>query len=425
MDRPCRRLRRGPRCRRAGEVCAVTTARLSDSHASCTRRHRRPAAHRAHLGDHHPGDPELAARLQRAQYQLQRRSHRSGCDRPDHRAALPANTTNAPGLWWNRLLAARDPDPGPGRQEASGRRRDPILFRRMTAKLIDGKAAALALRERIACEVGRLREATGRAPGLAVVLVGEHPPSAAYVRSKVKATIEAGMESFEHRLPASITEEELIQVIDELNCDPAVDGILVQLPLPDHVDERVIITRISPDKDVDGFHPVNAGRLAIGLHGFVPCTPLGCLILLQQELGDLSGLDAIVVGRSNIVGKPMAQLLLKESCTVTIAHSRTRDLPDVVRRADIVVAAVGRAEMVRGDWLKPGATVIDVGINRLPTDDGKGRLVGGGGFAEAVEVAAAITPVPGGVGPMTIAMLMRNTLVAAHRRAGLEDPEGL
>ena len=221
----------------------------------------------------------------------------------------------------------------------------------MTAKLIDGKAAAAALRERIAGEVARFRDAAGRAPGLAVVLVGEHPPSAAYVRSKVKATVEAGMESFEERLPATVSQDELIAVIDRLNGDPRVDGILVQLPLPPQIDERVIITRISPDKDVDGFHPVNAGRLAIGLHGFVPCTPLGCLMLLQQELGDLSGLDAIVIGRSNIVGKPMALLLLQANCTVTVAHSRTRDLPNAVRCADIVVAAVGRPELVRGDWI--------------------------------------------------------------------------
>jgi len=286
----------------------------------------------------------------------------------------------------------------------------------MAAKLIDGKAAALELRERIASEVSRFREATGRAPGLAVVLVGEHPPSAAYVRSKVKATLEAGMESFEHRLPGSITQDELIALIDQLNDDPAVDGILVQLPLPEQVDERVIITRISPDKDVDGFHPVNAGRLAIGLHGFVPCTPLGCLILLQQQLGELSGLDAIVVGRSNIVGKPMALLLLRANCTVTIAHSRTRDLPGAVRRADIVVAAVGRPELIRGDWLKPGATVIDVGQERIEQPDGTRKLVGDVAFDEALEVAGAITPVPGGVGPMTIACLIRNTFVSAARR---------
>ena len=286
----------------------------------------------------------------------------------------------------------------------------------MTARLIDGKAAALALRERIAGEVARFREATGRVPGLAVVLVGEHPPSAAYVRSKIKATLEAGMESFEHRLPATVTEGELVALIDQLNADPTVDGILVQLPLPEQVDERVIITRISPDKDVDGFHPVNAGRLAIGLHGFVPCTPLGCLMLLQQELGDLSGLDAIVVGRSNIVGKPMALLLLRANCTVTVAHSKTRDLAGAVRRADIVVAAVGRPELIRGDWLKPGATVIDVGQERIEQPDGTRKLVGDVAFDEAIEVAGAITPVPGGVGPMTIACLIRNTFVSAARR---------
>ncbi|HEY7959385.1 MAG TPA: bifunctional methylenetetrahydrofolate dehydrogenase/methenyltetrahydrofolate cyclohydrolase FolD [Sphingomicrobium sp.] len=295
----------------------------------------------------------------------------------------------------------------------------------MTAKLIDGKAAALALRERIAGEVSRFREATGRAPGLAVVLVGEHPPSAAYVRSKIKATGEAGMESFEHRIPATVTQEALVALIDQLNNDPAVDGILVQLPLPEQVDERVIITRISPDKDVDGFHPVNAGRLAIGLHGFVPCTPLGCLMLLQQELGDLSGLDAIVVGRSNIVGKPMALLLLRANCTVTVAHSRTRDLPGAVRRADIVVAAVGRPELIRGDWLKPGATVIDVGQERIEQPDGTRRLVGDVAFDEALEVAGAITPVPGGVGPMTIACLIRNTFVSAARREGFAYEKSL
>jgi methylenetetrahydrofolate dehydrogenase (NADP+)/methenyltetrahydrofolate cyclohydrolase len=295
----------------------------------------------------------------------------------------------------------------------------------MTARLIDGKAAALALRERIADEVARFRDSTGGAPGLAVVLVGEHPPSAAYVRSKVKATTEAGMESFEHRLPASVSQEELVGVIDRLNADPTVDGILVQLPLPEHIDERVIVTRVSPDKDVDGFHPVNAGRLAIGLHGFVPCTPLGCLILLQQELGDLSGLDAIVVGRSNIVGKPMAQLLLKESCTVTIAHSRTRDLPGAVRRSDIVVAAVGRPELIRGDWIKPGATVIDVGQERVEQPDGTRKLLGDVAFDEAVQVAGAITPVPGGVGPMTIACLIRNTFVSAARREGFSYEKNL
>ena len=288
----------------------------------------------------------------------------------------------------------------------------------MPARLIDGKAAALALRERIGGEVSRFRDATGRVPGLAVVLVGEHPPSAAYVRSKVKATLEAGMESFEHRVPATITQDELVALIDQLNDDPAVDGILVQLPLPSQVDERVIITRISPDKDVDVFHPVNAGRLAIGLHGFVPCTPLGCLLLLEQELGDLSGLDAIVVGRSNIVGKPMALLLLRANCTVTIAHSRTRDLAEAVRRADIVVAAVGRPELIRGDWLQPGAIVIDVGQERIEQPDGTRKLVGDVAFEEALQVAGAITPVPGGVGPMTIACLIRNTFISAARREG-------
>ena len=288
----------------------------------------------------------------------------------------------------------------------------------MTAKLIDGKAAAQALRERIAGEVSRFREATGRVPGLAVVLVGDHPPSAAYVRSKAKATIDAGMESFEHRLEAATSQDELVALVDQLNADPAVDGILVQLPLPPQIDERVIITRISPDKDVDGFNPVNAGRLATGLHGFVPCTPLGCLILLQQELGDLAGLDAIVVGRSNIVGKPMAQLLIRASCTVTVAHSRTRDLPAAVRHSDIVVAAVGRPELIRGDWIKPGATIIDVGQERVEQPDGTRKLLGDVAFDEALEIAGAITPVPGGVGPMTIACLIRNTFVSAARREG-------
>ena len=290
----------------------------------------------------------------------------------------------------------------------------------MTAKRIDGKAAALALRQEVAAEVAAFRERVGRAPGLAVVLVGEDPASAVYVRSKEKAAHEAGMESFEHRLPASASQETLLALVDELNDNPAVDGILVQLPLPPQIDERVVITRISPDKDVDGFHPVNAGRLAIGLNGFVPCTPLGCLRLLQQELGDLSGKEAVIIGRSNIVGKPMALLLLAQNCTVTIAHSRTRDLPAVVRRADIVVAAVGRAQMVKGDWLKPGATVIDVGINR--TERG---IVGDVDFDSAAEVAGAITPVPGGVGPMTIACLIRNTFVSAARREGFHYEKSL
>jgi len=285
----------------------------------------------------------------------------------------------------------------------------------VTARIIDGKAAAATLRAAVGAEVDRFRAAAGRAPGLAVVLVGEDPASAVYVRSKGKATLEAGMQSFEHRLDADTSEADLLALVDRLNADPAVDGILVQLPLPNHIDAAKIITRIDPDKDVDGFHPVNAGRLAIGLDGFVPCTPLGCLKLLRAELGDLAGKTAVVIGRSNIVGKPMALLLLGDSCTVTIAHSRTADLPAVVREADIVVAAVGRAQMVKGDWLKHGATVIDVGINR--TDAG---LVGDVDFASAREVAGAITPVPGGVGPMTIACLIRNTFVSAARREGFD-----
>jgi len=295
----------------------------------------------------------------------------------------------------------------------------------MTARRIDGKAAAQALRDRVAALVTDFVSQTGRAPGLATVLVGEDPASAVYVRSKNRATAEAGMVSVAHNLPETTTQDELVALVDTLNADPQVDGILVQLPLPPQIDERVIISRISPDKDVDGFHPVNAGRLAIGLNGFVPCTPLGCLRLLQGELGDLAGKEAVVIGRSNIVGKPMALLLLRESCTVTVAHSRTRELPAVVRRADIVVAAVGRAEMVRGDWIKPGATVIDVGINRLPADEGKGRLVGDVAYDEVAEVAGAITPVPGGVGPMTIACLIRNTFVSAARREGLSYEKNL
>jgi len=290
----------------------------------------------------------------------------------------------------------------------------------VTARIIDGKAAAATLRVTIGAEVERFRAATGRAPGLAVVLVGEDPASAVYVRSKGKATLEAGMQSFEHKLPADTSEADLLALVERLNADAAVDGILVQLPLPPQIDAAKVLAAIHPAKDVDGFHVENVGRLAVGADALVPCTPLGCLHLLKSELGDLTGLDAVVIGRSNIVGKPMAMLLLGESATVTIAHSRTRDLPALVRRADIVVAAVGRPEMVRGDWIKPGATVIDVGINRVD-----GKLVGDVAFAEASKVAGAITPVPGGVGPMTIAMLLRNTLVAAHRRAGLADPESL
>ena len=295
----------------------------------------------------------------------------------------------------------------------------------MSARIIDGKAAAAALREEVAKEVARFRVATGRAPGLVTVLVGEDPASAVYVRSKGRATLEAGMQSFEHKLPADTGEADLLALVDQLNADPAVDGILVQLPLPAHIDSNKVITRIDPGKDVDGFHPVNAGRLAIGLEGFVPCTPLGCLKLLRAELGDLTGKNAVVIGRSNIVGKPMAMLLLAESCTVTIAHSRTRDLPEVVRGADIVVAAVGRPQIVQADWLKPGCTVIDVGINRIVGEGGNSHLVGDVDFAAASQVAGAITPVPGGVGPMTIACLIRNTFVSAARRDGFDYGEGL
>ena len=297
----------------------------------------------------------------------------------------------------------------------------------MTAERIDGKAFAARLRERVGEMASQFEQWSGRKAGLAVVLVGEDPASQVYVRSKHKATVEAGMESFEHRLPADTSEEDLLALVDQLNRDETVDGILVQLPLPDHLDEQAVIAAISPNKDVDGFHVTNAGRLAVGQSGFVPCTPLGCMMLLTDRLGDLSGLEAVVIGRSNIVGKPMAQLLLDANATVTIAHSRTKDLPSVVKRADIVVAAVGRAEMVKAEWLKDGATVIDVGINRLPPADGedKGRLVGDVDYAGAEGVAGAITPVPGGVGPMTIAVLLRNTLVAAHRNAGLKVPESL
>jgi methylenetetrahydrofolate dehydrogenase (NADP+)/methenyltetrahydrofolate cyclohydrolase len=283
----------------------------------------------------------------------------------------------------------------------------------MSARIIDGKEFAGRLRARVAKQVERVVAASGRKPGLAVVLVGEDPASSVYVRSKGKATLAAGMESFEHRLSADVGEDELIALVDRLNADPAVDGILVQLPLPRHIDERRVITRIDPDKDVDGFHPVNAGRLATGLEGFVPCTPLGCLMLLKDAHPHLAGLEAVVIGRSNIVGKPMGQLLLQESCTVTMTHSRTRDLFAHVRQADIVVAAVGIPGFVKAEWIKPGASVIDVGINR--TDAG---LVGDVDPA-AAEVAGAITPVPGGVGPMTIAVLMRNTLVSAARREGV------
>ena len=277
----------------------------------------------------------------------------------------------------------------------------------VSAALIDGKAHAQALRDRVRAGVGRL----SRAPGLAVVLVGDDPASAVYVRAKGKACLEVGIASFEHRLHADTQQATLLSLVGQLNADPAVDGILVQLPLPGHIDSNAVIATIDPDKDVDGFHPVNVGRLASGLDGFVPCTPLGCLMLLKATLGDLSGLDAAVVGRSNIVGKPMAQLLLGANATVTIAHSRSRHLFALCRRADILVAAVGRPEMIRGDWVKPGATVIDVGINRV-----NGKLVGDVAFSEVAAHAGAITPVPGGVGPMTIACLLANTLTSAERR---------
>jgi methylenetetrahydrofolate dehydrogenase (NADP+)/methenyltetrahydrofolate cyclohydrolase len=282
------------------------------------------------------------------------------------------------------------------------------------ASIIDGKAIAEALRREVAGGVEALKRERGLTPGLAVVLVGENPASQVYVRTKAKATRDAGMASFEHKLPADTSEAGLLALIAELNRRNDVHGILVQLPLPKHIDTRAVIEAIDPAKDVDGFHPVNIGRLATGGRALVPCTPSGCLVLAKSVRPELAGLEAVVIGRSNIVGKPMAQLLLAESCTVTIAHSRTRDLPAVVRRADLVVAAAGRAEMVQGSWIKPGAIVIDVGIQRVATADGKSRLVGDVAFAEAVEVAGAITPVPGGVGPMTVACLLRNTLEAAQ-----------
>jgi methylenetetrahydrofolate dehydrogenase (NADP+) / methenyltetrahydrofolate cyclohydrolase len=288
------------------------------------------------------------------------------------------------------------------------------------ASIIDGKAFAEGLRGRVATLAAAFEQKAGRKAGLAVVLVGEDPASQVYVRSKGKQTVACGMASFEHKLPEDTRQETLLALVDQLNADPAVDGILVQLPLPKHLDEQAVVERISPNKDVDGLTPISTGRLALGLPGLVPCTPLGSLMLLRDRLGSLSGLNAVVIGRSILVGKPMAQLLLGENCTVTVAHSRTKNLPEVVRRADIVVAAVGRPEMVKADWVKPGATVIDVGINRVPAaEEGKTRLVGDVDFAGVSEVAGAITPVPGGVGPMTIAVLLRNTIVAAHRNAGV------
>jgi methylenetetrahydrofolate dehydrogenase (NADP+)/methenyltetrahydrofolate cyclohydrolase len=290
-------------------------------------------------------------------------------------------------------------------------------------KIIDGKAFAAALRGRIAEAVTALKKSHDLTPGLAVVLVGEDPASQVYVRSKGKQTQETGMNSFQHTLPAETSQEDLLALIATLNGDPQVHGILVQLPLPGQIDEQAVIDSIDPAKDVDGFHVVNAGRLATGGKAMVPCTPLGCLMMLQDRLGDLTGMEAVIVGRSNIVGKPMAQLLLGANCTVTVAHSRTRDLPGVCRRADILVAAVGRPQMIKGDWVKPGAAVVDVGINRIDTGGDKPKLVGDVDFAGAHENAAAITPVPGGVGPMTIAVLLRNTVVAACRQAGIADPD--
>ena len=298
------------------------------------------------------------------------------------------------------------------------------------ATLIDGKAFAAGLVERVAAASARLEAGHGVKAGLAVVIVGEDPASQIYVRNKGETTLRAGMRSDTHRLPADTGQDELLAMIAALNADRGIHGILVQLPLPGHIDAAAVLGAIDPDKDVDGFHVVNAGRLAVGLPGLVPCTPLGCLMLLKHELGELSGLNAVIVGRSNIVGKPMAQLLLGESCTVTVAHSRTRDLPALCRTADILVAAVGRAEMIRGDWIRPGATVIDVGINRVPSRDpmkaaqGKTRVVGDVAFDEAAAVAGRITPVPGGVGPMTIACLLANTYTAACRAAGV-TPEPL
>jgi methylenetetrahydrofolate dehydrogenase (NADP+)/methenyltetrahydrofolate cyclohydrolase len=292
----------------------------------------------------------------------------------------------------------------------------------MVARIIDGKAVAAALRVRVAGEVRRLSAQHGVAPGLAVVLAGHNPASESYVGSKAKATKEAGMNSFDHRLPDSVSQAKLMGLVQQLNADPAVHGILVQLPLPKQIDAQQVLEAIDPRKDVDGFHPVNAGRLASSLPALAPCTPLGCVILAKTVHPSLAGLEAVVIGRSNIVGKPVVQLLLAENATVTVAHSKTRDLPAVCRRADLLVAAIGKPELVRGDWIKPGATVIDVGINRVPGLNGKSRLVGDVAFAEAAQVAGAITPVPGGVGPMTIACLMVNTVRAACAIAGLPAP---
>ena len=295
----------------------------------------------------------------------------------------------------------------------------------MSAKIIDGKAFAAEIRERVAGHVAALKAEHQITPGLAVVLVGEDPASQVYVRSKGKQTTEVGMNSYEHKLDAGTSEADLLALIYQLNADPAVHGILVQLPLPSHLNEDLVINSIAPEKDVDGFHISNVGLLGTGQKSMVPCTPLGCLMMLRDHHGSLSGLDAVVIGSSNIVGKPMVQLLLNDSCTVTVAHSRTKNLPDVVRRADIVVAAVGRAQMMPGDWIKPGATVIDVGINRIDKPEGGTRLVGDVDYESCAAVAGAITPVPGGVGPMTIACLLANTVTACCRTNGVAEPEGL
>ncbi|MAY33725.1 MAG: bifunctional methylenetetrahydrofolate dehydrogenase/methenyltetrahydrofolate cyclohydrolase FolD [Rhodovulum sp.] len=295
----------------------------------------------------------------------------------------------------------------------------------MTADLIDGKEFAASVRAKVAEHVATLKEVHGLTPGLAVVLVGEDPASQVYVRNKGKQTIECGMNSYEHKLSADTTQEDLLALLDQLNADPAVHGILVQLPLPAHLNEDLVINRIDPAKDVDGFHISNVGLLATGQKAMVPCTPLGCLMMLRDRHGSLSGMNAVVVGRSNIVGKPMGQLLLRDSCTVTIAHSRTKNIEEICKQADILVAAVGRPQMITGDWVKPGATVIDVGINRIDKPEGGTRLVGDVDFESAAAVAGAITPVPGGVGPMTIACLLANTLTACCRANDLPEPKGL
>jgi methylenetetrahydrofolate dehydrogenase (NADP+)/methenyltetrahydrofolate cyclohydrolase len=290
----------------------------------------------------------------------------------------------------------------------------------MTAYAIDGKAIAAKVRSDVAADVARIRSQHGFTPGLAVVLVGEDPASKVYVRNKAEQTVEVGMQSFEFKLAETVSEQEVLDLVARLNADPNVNGILVQMPLPKHMDSNKVLELIDPLKDVDGFHPTNVGRLSIGERALAPCTPVGSIILAKSVQHDLSGLDAVVVGRTNIVGKPMAQLLLRENCTVTIAHSRTKDLPDVVRRADLVVAAIGKPEFVKGDWIKPGAIVIDVGINRIAKPDGKTKLVGDVDYASAVKVAGSITPVPGGVGPMTIACLLKNTVEAALMQRGIK-----